>query len=450
MDNFNIFFNNLLNNSGISLSHELSIDETKLIISKINEYFFTNYDGIGYTNILDSDFEYFSEFHKFWEKYHKIILNPTVDERQCEKVAGILHQVYIKYGRSLFYELYETSFLKPEEICKIRYFSANQNFRGSRVYKNLFQIYANDPSIFDKENINQNPEDFLKNIGVTSLSQNDKRVKFAKTASQILINNHLEPYGLLEFLGNDISKVREVLIANRGAGFGNKKTDMFLRDMVVLGVWKNVKNFEKIDVASDVNTIKVALRSGILKTDIVLLSSFLDIFCYQYELIDKINALAWRRVWEIWRERYPSECVESPCLIDFFVYRIIGKDFCKESLAIFECQAKGHTFKWHSSKNKTCQICYKNNKIRETAHIIRKALPCTDEEGYLVIEKSVFVVGDEALLPNIKECPFVSVCSPKNIGFKKLNPPKSISILGQTGWESAKTSSGEGGGGLMS
>jgi hypothetical protein len=34
--------------------------------------------------------------------------------------------------------------------------------------------------------------------------------------------------------------------------------------------------------------------------------------------------------------------------------------------------------------------------------------------------------------------------------FKKLNPPKSISILGQTGWESAKTKRDEGGGGLMS
>ena len=45
---------------------------------------------------------------------------------------------------------------------------------------------------------------------------------------------------------------------------------MFLRDMVVLGVWKDVKGFDKIDVASDINTIKVALRTGIIKTQIPL------------------------------------------------------------------------------------------------------------------------------------------------------------------------------------
>jgi len=54
------------------------------------------------------------------------------------------------------------------------------------------------------------------------------------------------------------------------------------------------------------------------------------------------------------------------------------------------------------------------------------------------------------LLPNLKECPFAAVCDPKSKKFLKLNPPKSISILGKTGWESARTRSNEGGGGLMS
>ena len=53
---------------------------------------------------------------------------------------------------------------------------------------------------------------------------------------------------------------------------------MFLRDMIVLGVWEKPKNFDKIDVASDINTVKVALRAGILKTAIPLVSSLLDIF----------------------------------------------------------------------------------------------------------------------------------------------------------------------------
>ncbi|MBI3753667.1 MAG: hypothetical protein HY266_06455 [Deltaproteobacteria bacterium] len=433
----------------MSLSRNLSIDEIRFVISKINEYFYTNYEGIGHTNILDDDFEYFSEFHKFWEKYHKEILNPQIDDSQCSLVANVLHDVFIKYGRPPFYELYNTHALTAEEICKIRYFSANQDFRGSRDFEDLFEIYKDDPSVFDKENINQNPEDFLKNIGITSLSQNDKRVKYAITASKLVIDNKIEPYELLSFCQNDIEKVRNLLISNRGSGFGNKKTDMFLRDMVVLGVWRKPKNFDKIDVASDINTVKVALRSRILKTDIVLISSFLDIFCYQYGLIDDMNAKAWRRVWEIWKNKYPKECIESPCLIDYFAYRVIGKDFCKESLCIFKCESENHTFKWHSGRNKTCQICFKN-KTKNKAYVLNKILPCTDTQGYIVIEKSNFVSGDNPLLPNLKECPFEVACKPKTDIFKKLNPPKSISILGQTGWESAKTRGNEGGGGLMS
>ncbi len=448
MDSFNRFFKTLIEKSNLNISRDLNIDEVRYIISKINEYFYTNYEGIGFTNVLGEEFEYFSEFHKFWEKYHCEILSPHIDVEKCGIIADILHNIYIK-DKTVFYDLYETFSLKPEEICKVRYFSANQDFRGSRNIEKLFKIYKDDPSIFDKNKINNNPEGFLKSIGVTTLSQNDKRIKYAKIASQILIDKNIEPFDLLVHFNNDILKIRDLLINCRGAGFGNKKTDMFLRDMIVLGVWQNVKNFDKVNVASDINTIKVALRTGILKTKIPLVSSFLDIFCYQYALIDEMNALAWRNVWEIWKQKYPFECIESPCLIDYLVYRVIGKEFCKESLSIFECETKQHTFKWHSARNRTCQICYKKG-INNKAHVIKKVLPCTDSQGYIVIQNSKFVSGNNALLPNIKECPFVSVCEPKTNNFRKLNPPKSISILGQTGWETAKTRSVEGGGGLMS
>ncbi|MFH1903288.1 MAG: hypothetical protein ABIK20_04450 [Candidatus Omnitrophota bacterium] len=389
MENFNKFLKTLLANSQITSSRNLNIKEIRFIISKINEYFYTNYEGIGYTNVLDDQFEYFSEFHKFWEKYHKEVLNPKVDEEKCEQVAGVLHDVYKKFGRPPFYELYDTFSLKPEEICTIRYFSANQDFRGSRDFEDLFKKYSEDPSIFDKSEIISKPEIFLKNLGITSLSQSDKRIKYAKKASQILIDNKIEAYDLLDFCDNDILKLRNLLISNKGSGFGNKKTDMFLRDMIVLGVWKNPKNFDKIDVASDINTVKVALRSGIIKTDIALISSFLDVFCYQYGLIDEISALAWRKVWEIWNRKYPTENIESPCLIDYFVYRVIGKNFCKETLCIFKCETKKHEFKWHSAKNRTCQICYKN-KVRNSAIVVKKMLPCMDEEGYIPYSANKF------------------------------------------------------------
>jgi hypothetical protein len=450
MDNFNNFFKTILKNSKLNLNRDLSLAEIRFIISKLNEYLYTNYEGIGYADALDDKFEYFSEFHKFWEKYHKEILNPKIDEKQCKIVADILHDVYLKYGDRLFYELYDTGQLKPEEICRIRYFSANQDFRGSRDFSDLIEKFKDDPTIFDTRNIFEHPEDFLKNIGITALSQSDKRIKYAITAAKILLDNNIEPHQLIKHCSYDLLEVRKLMLGNRGSGFGKKKTDMFLRDMIVLKVWKKIKNFDKIDVASDVNTIKVALRTRILKTDIVLISSFLDIFCYQYGLIDEMNALAWRRVWGIWHEKYPKECIDSPCLIDYFVYRVIGKDFCRELLCIFKCEAKNHIFKWHSSRNQTCHVCFKNNKIKNKARLVKKVLPCTDKDGYIAIEKSEFVEGKGALLFGIKECPFVKACNSKSPEFKKLNPPKSISILGQTGWESARVRVDAGGGGLMS
>lgn len=66
----------------------------------------------------------------------------------------------MKTNKAAFYDLYNTVSLKPEEICKVRYFSANQDFRGSRNIVELFKIYNDDPSIFDKYKINKNPEGF--------------------------------------------------------------------------------------------------------------------------------------------------------------------------------------------------------------------------------------------------------------------------------------------------
>lgn len=109
-------------------------------------------------------------------------------------------------------------------------------------------------------------------------------------------------------------------------GFGNKKTDMFLRDLVVHEVWGDYLNFEHLDVASGIYTMKVALPTGIIKTGIPLVSSFVDIFCHQYVYMDEMNTVAWRRVWEIWSDKYPSECVTSPCMMDYFVYRVIGRE----------------------------------------------------------------------------------------------------------------------------
>ena len=190
-----------------------------------------------------------------------------------------------------------------------------------------------------------------------TLSQNDKRINYAKNISGFLLAHDCSPYEIINKYNRDVYSLRNAMIACN-AGYGNKKADMFIRDMVVLGIWMNVTGFENINVASDINTIKIALRTGIIKTEIPLVSSFLDIFCYQYSYIDDMNAKAWRRVWEIWNNKYPNEQIASPCLLDYFVYNVVGRQFCKESLSIFKGDNCGHIFRWHSGQNKTCQVCH--------------------------------------------------------------------------------------------
>ena len=157
-----------------------------------------------------------------------------------------------------------------------------------------------------------------------------------------------------------------------------------------------------------------------------------------------MNAAAWRRVWEIWRNKYPQESPLSPSLLDFFVYKVVGKEFCKDSVAIFQCDNYAHTFRWHSARNRTCQVCYANGIKGVKASVIRKTYPCSDTEGEIAILQTDFVKS----LPNdkkLKACPFSKICKEH----KNLLPPKSISILGATGWQSAYTKTGDGGGGLM-
>lgn len=154
-----------------------------------------------------------------------------------------------------------------------------------------------------------------------------------------------------------------------------------------------------------------------------------------------MNAAAWRRVWKIWINKYPQESPLSPSLLDFFVYKVVGKEFCKDSLAIFQCDSHDHTFRWHSSRNRTCQVCYAKGIKGVKASVIGKVC---DAEGEVAILQTDFVKG----LPKdkkLKTCPFSKICNEH----KNLLPPKSISIFGTTGWQSAYTKTGDGGGGLM-
>lgn len=431
----------------IESASTLDINQARNVIKEINEFLYTNYDGIGKTQALGTAFDYFSDFHKYWEANHKEILNCEIVEDQCELVADALHEVYMNTGGQAFISLYDTCNLSDEEVARVRLLTANQDFRGSRNFSELAKIYKADNSRFDVEVISNDPVSFLKTIGVTSLSQNDKRGSYAKKFAEFLLERDCSPYGLIDYYNRDIFALRNDMINCKSAGYGNKKTDMVLRDMVMLGIWRNVKNFDKIDVASDINTIKVALRTEIIKTEIPLVSSFIDIFCHQYGYIDEMNAKAWRRVWEIWSEKYPLECISSPCQMDYFIYGVIGRQFCKENLYLYKCCTESHIFRWHSGRNRTCQLCFDRGIKNRNAIPIKKVMACSDSKGKVAFLNSDYVSS----LPReqqkfFEKCPLSHICGDR----RYLAPPKSISILGQTGWTTAYTKKNEGGGGLMS
>lgn len=443
MDALSAFYRKL---SQISIEKEdLTIEQAREVVKQINEFLYcSNPAETDTINIFGNAWKYISDFHKYWEKQHKNILDCQINEVKCEQVADALHQVYITTKGKAFSDIYDTSGLTPEQICQVRMLTANQDFRGSRNFNELAEIYIGDHSIFDVESISKEPESFVKALKLSNLSQNDKRISYAKNIAEFVLKYKCTPFEIITKFNNDVYDLRNALIHCNGAGYGNKKADMFIRDMVVIGIWKDVLGFDKIDVASDINTIKVALRTGIISTAIPLVSSFLDIFCHQYSYMDEMNALAWRKVWEVWKTKYPMDTIESPCLIDYFVYGVIGKQFCKEILVYFECEQLGHNFYWHSANNKTCQICFKEGRGRIPAKAIKKMMPCLLDEGSIAITKTKYVMS----LPEdeiIEQCPFKDICGEN----KKLMPPKSISILGQTGWTTAYTEKDAGGGGLM-
>jgi len=176
---------------------------------------------------------------------------------------------------------------------------------------------------------------------------------------------------------------------------------MFLRDMADLGVWQYKRNIEKLDVMSDKNTMRVALRTGILQFRIPLLASFLDVFCYQYSMVDRLNREAWRKVWEEWGKVSNNHRPPTPASMDYLIFRI-GKIACRP----------------HK------RFCPPEKDVSEKK--LESLLP-----------------QDRLIFRGNRYCIFSDVCQLER---KILNAPNSISIEGRTGWKSGKTNEGGGGG----
>lgn len=198
----------------------------------------------------------------------------------------------------------------------------------------------------------------------------------------------------------DVLEIKRALAEPQKYGFSNKKADMFLRDMADLDVWRYRSNIDKINVMSDKNTMRVALRTGILQLRIPLLASYLDVHCYQYELVDRYNQMAWREVWNVWDTIEDNHRPPTPASIDYFIYRM-GKICCRKS----------------------------TRKCPPSNPITRKRLET--------------LILQDRLIYSSFYCIFSSICRPER---KILNSPNSISIEGRTGWKSGKTNEGGGGG----
>lgn len=443
------FFRRVNSELGIDFPASLQslpvVQADRIILSKVNAYFYQTHRGIGSTRFNEDEYQYFSEFHRYWEANYEHILDLRIDSHQAERAARGLAAAVSKYGRAILEVVQDTRGLSNELVAQVRFFSANQDFRAPP--EKPYEKYLEDPSVFEPAQVEAEPEHLLKSLGSSRLSQNDKRIDFARNAARFLIQNRISAFQIADHFGNDAVRIRDGLVSSTGMGYAQKKANMFVRDMIELGVWPNLSNFDGIDVASDINTMKVGLRSGILKSSIPLVSSFLDIFCHQYTAVDRYSAAAWRKVWEEWRRIDPATAPASPSQMDYLLYRI-GRQYCKAMVAEYRC-SKGHGFRHFGTKVRRCRECAKGG-VRSELTIPRTLLPCQIESVDLPREKGVLLLGSDNLLWVFDGvCPLEVACMPKLPTFRPLDPPKSISILGQTSWTQSYADAELGGGGMM-
>lgn len=421
----------------------LDTDSARAVVSEINNFLFVSDESnTRFTKgAEDGKSEpFFSRYHEYWEANFEDLLNIEVDERQCMQVAEALHEAFVRNPADFnkINELFSIEDLADGDKWLIRFLTANQDFKKPLDYVAIAKKWKDDPGRYKIDDIRKDPSGFLHDLGLSTNSQLEKRIPFITNACDFLISKADEslwtnPQKLLDTVfQNDVLVFKNELLGWGGAGYGNKKADMLIRDMVVSGIWANAKNIDKVDVASDFNTMKIALRTGIVKTSMTLLSSFMDIFSYQYMEMDRTCAMAWRNVWELWVKKYPADrqVLCSPCKMDYFIYGCIGHNQCRDSWYKYGCP-NGHIVWSKSSNLKKCSIC-KNGGIRSDVNRIFKGPSC---------------VCPDAPFLGMNACPFNEICTMN--GTQLLMPPSSISIEGATGWKKSHSYQNRGGGGPM-
>jgi len=380
------------------------------LLQKLNNFLYVTDIACGKNPENNKD--YISKFHKFWRENCAEIINAQIDEEKCLTVAKVLEKIQSTYSPQLktLFTPGDISGLTPQQIANVRFFTITQDFT-IRFAADPYPLALTKPHLFDAKAICKNypkPTDELLHI-LGAESQADKRHKFAKLSAEFLLEKYNgDAFNLSQKHNNDALEIREALIRNpddqfKGQlGFSDKKANLFIRDLVAMDVWK-VNNADKLDVSSDTNTMRLALRTGIFKVRAPLLTSYLDVYDYQYGLIDENTKNAWRKVWEKWGTLPSNHRVQAPAMFDFLIYRI-GQNCCKPQKRRCETKCKPETLGKCKLKKDLLKQCY-------------------------------------------GKCVFEGIC---NSSTNNLNPPRAISILGATGWENGRTTPKGGGKGISS
>jgi len=399
MSNFLSFLEKLAQHCGVIFEVEKFKfeDEYELAANALNEI-----NKFLYQKKTTLPSEYISEFHKYWEENHEKVLSPKVNPNgECLAIAKVLEGIY--KSTTIKVQL-DTLDLTKEEIANVRFFTAIQDFNiDVHARSNPFEFYKRHPDCFQPEKVKNNDllvDKLLNFLGAQS--QRDKRKPWMLNSAKLLVEKYdSSAYKINEVHKRDVVEIVKALTAEERYGFSIKKTHMFLRDMADLGVWKYNKNIENLDVMSDKNTMRVALRTGILQFRIPLLASFMDVFCYQYSMVDRLNREAWRKVWKEWDKISNNHRPPTPASMDYLIFRL-GKIACRPN---------------------------------------KRYCPPEKEKAEKKLES--LIPQDRLVFKVNRYCIFSEICKLER---KILNAPNSISIEGRTGWKSGKTNEGGGGG----
>lgn len=139
-----------------------------------------------------------------------------------------------------------------------------------------------------------------------------------------------------------------------------------------------------------------------MTSEIPLISSFLDIFCYQYGYVDETNALAWRRVWKFGQINILMKQYQAlVCSIISFTMLWASSSASFLYVILF---AKTDTV-FTGTVQTIGLVRFVIKKLRNAkSKMLYKLLPCDVDEGYIAIDKTPFVQSKIAN-PNYHQCP---------------------------------------------